>query len=104
MPKLAALASADANICFASSSVRLAYVRGMSPHLNTGRIRTVNDILNGLELFRASLRRASVSAHSFTPLLASIGRALRRFRSRPFARSQTHEARNERVRDRTRCS
>src|SRR5262249_37487927 len=38
MPKLAALDSAADNICFASSSVRLAYVRGMSPHLNTGRI------------------------------------------------------------------
>src|SRR5262249_3323477 len=37
MPKLAALASAAANICFASSSVRLAYVRGMSPHLNMAR-------------------------------------------------------------------
>src|SRR5215469_12088026 len=31
MPRLAALASAADNICFASSSVRLAYVRGMSP-------------------------------------------------------------------------
>src|SRR5262249_4952251 len=40
MPKLAALASAADNICFASSSVRLAYFRGMSPHLNTGRILT----------------------------------------------------------------
>src|SRR5215831_12625218 len=40
MPKLAALPSAADNICFASSSVRLAYVRGMSPHLNTGRILT----------------------------------------------------------------
>src|SRR5262249_12702894 len=40
MPKLAALASAADNICFASSSVRLAYVRGMSPYLNTGRIVT----------------------------------------------------------------
>src|SRR5262249_49092418 len=38
MPKLAALASAADNICLASSSVRLAYVRGMSPHLNTGSI------------------------------------------------------------------
>src|SRR5262249_19341508 len=38
MPRLAALASAADNICFASSSVRLAYVRGMSPHLNTDRI------------------------------------------------------------------
>src|SRR5262249_44799158 len=37
MPKLAALASAAANICFASSSVRLVYVRGMSPHLNMAR-------------------------------------------------------------------
>src|SRR5215471_1239442 len=37
MPKLAALASAADNICFASSSVRLAYVRGISPHLNTDR-------------------------------------------------------------------
>src|SRR5262245_6929888 len=35
MPKLAALASAAANICFASSSVRLVYVRGMSPHLKS---------------------------------------------------------------------
>src|SRR5262245_55941452 len=40
MPKLVALASAAANICFASSSVRLAYVRGMSPHINTGRMLT----------------------------------------------------------------
>src|SRR5262245_36540528 len=40
MPKLAALASAADNICLASSSVRLAYVRGMSPHLNTCRILT----------------------------------------------------------------
>src|SRR5262245_22273451 len=40
MPKLAALASAADNICLASSSVRLAYVRGMSHHLNTGRILT----------------------------------------------------------------
>src|SRR5262245_65745718 len=40
MPKLAALASAADSICLASSSVRLAYVRGMSPHLNTGRILT----------------------------------------------------------------
>src|SRR5215468_10120868 len=38
MPKLAALASPADNICFASSSVRLAYLRGMSPHLNTNRI------------------------------------------------------------------
>src|SRR5262245_10143858 len=37
MPELAALASAAANICFASSSVRLVYVRGMSPHLNMAR-------------------------------------------------------------------
>src|SRR5258708_7245906 len=33
MPKLAALASAADNICFASWSIRLVYVRGISPHL-----------------------------------------------------------------------
>ena len=49
MPKLAALASAAANICFASSSVRLVYVRGISPHLY------------GVELYRASIRRGSAS-------------------------------------------
>src|SRR6516164_1224599 len=38
MPKLAALVSAADSIRFASSSVRLAYVRGMSRHLNAGRI------------------------------------------------------------------
>src|SRR5215510_8681318 len=38
MPKLAALASAADNICCASSSVRLVYVRGISPHLNMDRI------------------------------------------------------------------
>src|SRR5215510_4882232 len=46
MPKLAALASAADNICFASSSVRLAYVRGMSPHRNTGRILTSRGPVN----------------------------------------------------------
>src|SRR5262245_61936379 len=38
MPKLAALASAADNICFASSSVTVSHVRGMSPHLNMHRI------------------------------------------------------------------
>src|SRR5215471_15834453 len=40
MPKLAALASAADNICFASSSVRLVYARGMSPQLNVDRFVT----------------------------------------------------------------
>jgi hypothetical protein len=40
MPKLAALASAADNICFASSRVRLVYVRGISPHINTDRFVT----------------------------------------------------------------
>src|SRR5215510_285644 len=38
MPKRAALTSAADNICFASSSVRLVYVRGISPHLHMDRI------------------------------------------------------------------
>src|SRR5262249_3900271 len=50
MPKLAALASAANNICFASSSVRLVYVRGMSPHLN------MDMILNGLFLWPGATR------------------------------------------------
>src|SRR5215831_6229672 len=54
MPKLAALASAADNICFASSSVTVSHVRGMSPHLNMDRI--LNDLFYGLELYRASIR------------------------------------------------
>jgi len=42
MPKLAALASAADNICFASSRVRLVYVRGKRPHLSMDR--SVTDI------------------------------------------------------------
>src|SRR6516225_9954724 len=98
MPRLAALASAADNICFASSSVRLAYVRGMSPHLNTDRI------LNRPSLWPGAISlldlETFVSACSLSRLLASTGRALRHSRSRQFARSQTHEARNERVLDR----
>src|SRR5215831_16526447 len=54
MPKLAALASAADNICFASSSVRLVYVRGISPHLTMDRIfkTTLSFLFSRLHLTR----------------------------------------------------
>src|SRR5215813_10165840 len=71
MPKLAALASAADNICFASSSARLVYVRGMSPPfsrvLGHRCLHRVVGYLGGVPYRTALVRHSSrVTAHAAT--------------------------------------